>query len=423
MNNVVKNFKTTREMKDSKIEWIGEIPKEWKLPLLGAHFKERSEKVSDKEYKPLSVTKQGIVPQLENVAKTDNNDNRKKICINDFVINSRSDRKGSSGLSKYEGSTSNISIVLELRDIFPMYAHYLLRSYGFVEEFYRWGNGIVEDLWSTRYSSMKKINIPFPPFHEQQAIANYLDEKVGKIDNLIAEQKIALEKWKEYKESLITETVTKGLHSDDSKTWKMYKLGDLGKYKKGPFGSSLKISMFVEKGDKTFKVYEQKNAIKKDATIGEAYITLEDFENLKSFEVKEKDIIVSCAGTIGECYVLPEKIEKGIINQALMKVTVDDSLEKDYFVKLLQVSLKELSKEFGNGSAIKNIPPFSVLKKHKVLVPSINRQKEILLFLDEKCSKIDQTIEQKQVLIQQLEEYKQSLIYECVTGKIEVRER
>lgn len=417
MNNVVKNFKTTREMKDSKIEWIGEIPKEWKLPLLGAHFKERSEKVSDKEYKPLSVTKQGIVPQLENVAKTDNNDNRKKICINDFVINSRSDRKGSSGLSKYEGSTSNISIVLELRDIFPMYAHYLLRSYGFVEEFYRWGNGIVEDLWSTRYSSMKKINIPFPPFHEQQAIANYLDEKVGKIDNLIAEQKIALEKWKEYKESLITETVTKGLHSDDSKTWKMYKLGDLGKYKKGPFGSSLKISMFVEKGDKTFKVYEQKNAIKKDATIGEAYITLEDFENLKSFEVKEKDIIVSCAGTIGECYVLPEKIEKGIINQALMKVTVDDSLEKDYFVKLLQVSLKELSKEFSNGSAIKNIPPFSVLKKHKVLVPSINRQKEILLFLDEKCSKIDQTIEQKQTLIKQLEEYKQSLIYECVTGK------
>ena len=423
MNNVVKNFKTTREMKDSKIEWIGEIPKEWKLPLLGAHFKERSEKVSDKEYKPLSVTKQGIVPQLENVAKTDNNDNRKKICINDFVINSRSDRKGSSGLSKYEGSTSNISIVLELRDIFPMYAHYLLRSYGFVEEFYRWGNGIVEDLWSTRYSSMKKINIPFPPFHEQQAIANYLDEKVGKIDNLIAEQKIALEKWKEYKESLITETVTKGLHSDDSKTWKMYKLGDLGKYKKGPFGSSLKISMFVEKGDKTFKVYEQKNAIKKDATIGEAYITLEDFENLKSFEVKEKDIIVSCTGTIGECYVLPEKIEKGIINQALMKVTVDDSLEKDYFVKLLQVSLKELSKEFSNGSAIKNIPPFSVLKKHKVLVPSINRQKEILLFLDEKCSKIDQTIEQKQTLIKQLEEYKQSLIYECVTGKIEVRER
>ena len=68
MNNVVKNFKTTREMKDSKIEWIGEIPKEWKLPLLGAHFKERSEKVNDKEYKPLSVTKQGIVSQLENVA-------------------------------------------------------------------------------------------------------------------------------------------------------------------------------------------------------------------------------------------------------------------------------------------------------------------------------------------------------------------
>ena len=161
-----------------------------------------------KDFSPLSVTKKGVVPQLENVAKTDNNDNRKKICINDFVINSRSDRKGSSGLSKYEGSTSNISIVLQLKDIFPMYAHYLLKSHGFVEEFYRWGSGIVADLWSTRYSSMKKINFPLPPLYEQQAIADYLDEKCSKIDQTIEQKQVLIKQLEEYKQSLIYECVT-----------------------------------------------------------------------------------------------------------------------------------------------------------------------------------------------------------------------
>jgi type I restriction enzyme S subunit len=105
-----------RAMKDSGIEWIGKIPKDWELSKIGSAYSERNTKVSDTDYKALSVTMNGIVPQLETAAKTDNGDNRKLIRINDFVINSRSDRRGSCGISPYDGSCSLINTVLIPRE-------------------------------------------------------------------------------------------------------------------------------------------------------------------------------------------------------------------------------------------------------------------------------------------------------------------
>ena len=141
--------------KDSGVDWLGRIPSHWNLSRIGAQFYQRSEKVDDTEYPPLSVTKTGVVPQMAHVAKTDANDNRKKVCKGDFVINSRSDRKGSSGTSDYDGSVSLISIVLTPKNYSPRFAHHLFRSYPFQEEFYRHGRGIVADLWSTS-SLLKK---------------------------------------------------------------------------------------------------------------------------------------------------------------------------------------------------------------------------------------------------------------------------
>ena len=99
--------------KESSIHWVGKIPQEWGESRVKQYFFERNEKVSDIDYPPLSVTKSGILPQLDNVAKSDNHNDRKRVCHNDFVINSRSDRKGSSGLSELEGSVSLINIVLK----------------------------------------------------------------------------------------------------------------------------------------------------------------------------------------------------------------------------------------------------------------------------------------------------------------------
>lgn len=128
------------------------------------------------------------------------------------------------------------------------------------------------------------------------------------------------------------------------------------------------------------KVYEQKNAIHHDANIGEYYISKEKYNELKSFEVGQDDIIVSCAGTIGELYQLPSNARTGIINQALMKVTLFDKETSDYYQILLYDALHRLS-EKSKGTAIKNIAPFDILKPARVLVPPINEQKRILLTL------------------------------------------
>ena len=163
--------------KDSGVDWIGDIPKNWSVNRVGNVFIQRNETVSDKDFPALSVTKRGIVPQLDNVAKTSHNDNRKLVLKGDFVINSRSDRKGSSGTSEFDGSVSVINMILKPRGIHGKYSHYLFRSYEFIEEFFRFGKGIVWDLWSTRFSEMKGINIPIPPIHEQEQIVEYLDRK------------------------------------------------------------------------------------------------------------------------------------------------------------------------------------------------------------------------------------------------------
>jgi len=170
--------------KNSGFEWIRDVPTHWKLERIGNVFSERKEKVSDKEFSPLSVTMRGIVPQLETVAMTNDGDNRKKVCRGDFVINSRSDRRGSSGLSSMDGSVSLICTVLEPKNIYPKYAHYLLRSIKFQEEYYRFGSGIVSDLWSTNFSSMKNIIIPLPPIEEQKTISEYLDYESSKLESI-----------------------------------------------------------------------------------------------------------------------------------------------------------------------------------------------------------------------------------------------
>lgn len=195
-------------LKQTNIKWIKQIPQHWEMKKIRSLFSERKEKVSDKEWEALSVSKQGITPQLESAVKTDNGDNRKKVCCGDFVVNSRSDRKGSCGFSDYDGSVSLISIVLKPRNIIGKYYHYLLRSNDYIEEFYRNGRGIVADLWTTRYSEMKNIELPFPPLSEQEEIIAYLDEKTAKIDLLIDKELQQIDHIKDLKQTLIADVVT-----------------------------------------------------------------------------------------------------------------------------------------------------------------------------------------------------------------------
>ena len=160
---------------DSAIAWIETTPSLWESTRIGALYSIRNTKVSDRDYPPLSVTMKGVLPQLETAAKTNAHDDRKLVREGDFAINSRSDRRGSCGISPYTGSVSLINIVLKPREEMNAgYYNWLFHTSQFADEFFKWGHGIVDDLWSTGWQEMKKIVVPVPPAGVQERIAKYL---------------------------------------------------------------------------------------------------------------------------------------------------------------------------------------------------------------------------------------------------------
>ena len=171
--------------------------------------------------------------------------------------------------------------------------------------------------------------------------------------------------------------------------WEWTRLGFLGQYKKGPFGSSITKAMFISDSPTAIKIYEQKNAICKDASLGNYFISKDKYETLKGFEVFPNDIIVSCAGTIGESYVLPSNMRKGIINQALMKITLFDLRLLDFYLMYFDFKLKESAQEHGHGIALKNIPPFDVLKQYLIPIPPIEEQKKIIKSINSLLEMVD----------------------------------
>ena len=200
-------------MKDSGISWVGEIPTNWTIGRIGGLYSLRNQKVSDKDYEPLSVTMKGVLPQLETAAKTNDGDNRKLVRKGDFAINSRSDRRGSCGIADRDGSVSLINTILKPRNqMNAKYYNWLFHTPMFADEFYKWGHGIVDDLWSTNWVEMKKIQIPVPSCAEQQRIAEFLDRECGKIDGLKADIQSQIDTLEQYKRSIITEAVTHGLN-------------------------------------------------------------------------------------------------------------------------------------------------------------------------------------------------------------------
>lgn len=196
-------------MKQINLGWIDEVPGNWSIARIASLYTVRNEKVSDQDFMPLSVTMRGIVPQLDNAAKTKHGDDRKLIRKGDFVINSRSDRRGSCGISPYDGSCSLINTVLAPREAMnPEYYDWLFHTTIFADEFYKWGYGIVNDLWTTNWGAMRRIQIPVPPIQEQAEIAAFLNKKIPQLNKTIADKTTQIETLKAYKSSLIYEYIT-----------------------------------------------------------------------------------------------------------------------------------------------------------------------------------------------------------------------
>lgn len=230
------------------------------------------------------------------------------------------------------------------------------------------------DRYAVAYEQLEQFNAKFPE-DMKKSILQYAIQ--GKLVEQRAEegtgeelyQQIQAEKQRLIKEGKIKKEKPLPEIAEDEKpynipdNWTWVRFGELGSYKKGPFGSAITKNMFVPKGNGAIKVYEQKNAIQKDAILGDYYIRKDYFESkMKGFEVFPGDIIVSCAGTIGETYVMPDEFEQGIINQALMRMKIFEPIYIPYFLIFFDFVLKNNARSSSKGSAIKNIPPFEILR-------------------------------------------------------------
>ena len=202
------------------------------------------------------------------------------------------------------------------------------------------------------------------------------------------------------------------------KGWAWTRLGFLAQYKKGPFGSSITKAMFIPDSPDAIKIYEQKNAINKDASLGNYFISAEKYETLKGFEVFPNDIIVSCAGTIGETYVLPKEMRKGIINQALMKISLYDLELLDFYLMYFDFQLKSVAQEEGHGIALKNIPPFDVLKRYLVPIPPISEQPRIITKTNSLLAKIDSIDTDGDIVTELIAKVKSKILDRAIRGKL-----
>ncbi len=417
---------------DSGLEWLGSVPSHWAVKRLGHFFEERREKVSDKDFAPLSVTMKGIVPRLETAAKTQDGDNRKKVLEGDFVINSRSDRKGSSGVAPQDGSVSLICIVARPKGIEPYFAHHLLRSVSFQEEFYRYGKGIVADLWSTGYSEMKNIVIPVPPSPEQQKIAAFLDHETAKIDVLIAEQQRLIELLKEKRQAVISHAVTKGLNPGapmkDSGVewlgevpghWEVSRIGWLCEIGNGCTPSRSNPDYWDNSG---FTWLNSSNVNLPKVTTSDQGVSHLALQECALPIVKPGSVLIAITGEGKTRGMVTRTIIEATINQHVAFIApYSKRIESSFLHDWLAANYQRVRYESKGWGSTKAAITCGDIRQYPIPVPPVDEQIEITRSITKRSISFDELIGEAKKTVSLLVERRSVLISAAVTGKIDVR--
>lgn len=418
-------LKPYAKYKETPALWLNSIPDHWESHKIRELFVERSEKVSDKDYSPLSVSKAGVVPQIATVAKTNNGDNRKLVRKGDFVINSRSDRRGSSGISNYDGSVSLINIVLKPRSfVNGRYMHYLLKSHYFIEEFYRNGRGIVADLWTTRYTEMKSIYLPVPSIEEQNQIVRFLDWKLAKINKLIRAKKKQIVLLNEQKQVIINNAVTKGLDPNvpmkDSGIewigqipihWNVIRLrGILSPVSIKNHPKLPLLSVLREKGVivRDVKDKESNHNFIPDDLSGYKVVQAGQFVMNKMKAWQGSYGISPYTGIVSPAYFV---FDVNVKNKDYFHYSIRSKVYVNFFAQAsngIRVGQWDL-----NISKMKDIP---------FIVPSEEEQTLIIDYIKRTSKDIEVAITRFSNEIKLLQEYRTRLISDVVTGKVDVRD-
>ena len=425
-----------REMKDSGIEWIGEIPKTWTITILSALFSERKCKNSGlAENNLLSLSygnivrkniesNEGLLPasfETYNIIEPGNIVFR----LTDLQNDKRSLR---TGLCKERGIITSAYVTLQIRsDDSPHYMHYLFHTYDLCKVFYGMGDGVRQGM---NYEDLKRLRILRPDQDTQRRIADYLDHKCSQINTIIARQQQVIEKLKAYKLSVITEAVTKGLNPDvpmkDSRVecigevpgnWTKVKLKNICQFINGDRSSNYPSpNEYVDNGipflgaDSLCGRYVDVTQSKK--------ITKEKYHSMGGAKIQKGDILYTLRGsTIGKNAIAT--FDEGTVASSLMVIR-PISLIPEYLLYWLNSEEEfQQRQSYINGSTAPNLSAENVGSFVMFLPPALE-QREIADYLDTKCAEIELTMLKKQVLIDQLGNYKKSLIYEVVTGKKEV---
>lgn len=247
--------------------------------------------------------------------------------------------------------------------LYQSYLNYNIISLN--DDIYHLGKGAAQRNLDVK--SFKKLTIAIPPQSTQLAIVCELD----KINELIRLKKEQLKDFDNLAQSLFYEMF--GDPVENEKGWEVSSVENVcSSIVRGPFGSALKKEFFVEPNSNTYKVYEQKHAIQKDAKIGSYYVTEEKFKELSRFEVKSGDIIMSCSGTIGELFIIPPNAEKGLMNQALLKFTLNNQIYKRFFLFLMDCVKKDFTVR---GTGLQNIGSVKIIKAMTFGLPPLSLQR------------------------------------------------
>ena len=417
-----------REMKDSGIEWIGEIPKDWEVHPVYAYFEEgktKNYRMQEKNLLSLSYgriirkdinTNGGLLPASFNTYNV--------IEAGDIIIRPtdlQNDKRSlRTGLAKEQGIITSAYIDLRPKDnVNSKYYHYLLHSYDIIKVFYNMGNGVRQGL---NFSEFAKLLLLDPSKVQQQQIADFLDTKCSEIDATVKDIQKEISLLEEYKKSVITEAVTKGLNPDaEMKDSGIEWIGEIPKdWEVHP------VYVYFEEGKtKNYRMQEKNllslsygRIIRKDINTNGGLLPA----SFNTYNVIEAgDIIIRPTDLQNDKRSLRTGLakEQGIITSAYIDLRPKDNVNSKYYHYLLHSY--DIIKVFYNmGNGVRQGLNFSEFAKLLLLEPTTVEQQQIADYLDTKCSEIDTLIADKKRQLDILADYKKSLIYEYVTGKKEV---
>lgn len=420
-------------MKPSGIEWIGDIPDDWEVRKGKFLFKQRNSRGNTKKLELLSPTqKYGVIPQSKyeeltgmKPVKLDINADLaslKTICNGDYCISLRS-FQGGFEYSSYEGVVSPAyQVFYPTKLISRQYYKYLFKVQSFIDKINSYAMSL-RDGKNISFEDFSTTYLPFPPLKTQQKIADYLDKKCGEIDATIAKQKEIIEKLKAYKQSLISETVTKGLDkSAPLKPSGIEWIGDIPAHWeviKTKFlfnvygGSTPKVNVPEYWGDKiTWITPGELGDDIKIVLNSKRMLSEKGLNSCGATLVSKGSIIISNRAPIGQVCLAGSEL---CTNQGCKSLVAKIKLSCLFFYYFFKVQ-SEVLNMLGNGTTFMELSTSDLLN-FKIPCPTIKEQQKIADYLDSKCSQIDKYITEKQNIIQKLDAYKKSLIFECITGK------